>query len=165
MRILIPLLILTGTSLAGPEMIPESTETLVGQTAPSVELPLAEGGTFRLEDHRGHWVALAFWASWCSPCRAELPALVPWGEARPNLNVVAVNVDRDQADAYRFLERLGRVPPIAWDPEAHLLGVFGALAMPTTVLVDPHGTVRYIKRGYGDEHGFTELEEAMGGAR
>jgi len=115
MRFLFSILTLAGAALADPEMIPETTETLVGQTSPAIELPLAEGGTFRLEDHRGHWVAMAFWASWCSPCRAELPALVPWDEARSDVEVVAVNVDREQADALRFLERLGRIPPVAWD--------------------------------------------------
>ena len=82
-------------------MIPEEDLSLVGRTAPQIEAPMMDGGTFDLESLRGNIVLLAFWASWCSPCRAELPALTRLQKERPELAIYAVNVDRAKPPAQR----------------------------------------------------------------
>lgn len=111
------------------------------------------GGEIDSEKLRGKVTLLAFWASWCGPCRRELPALVPlYKELGPQgFEIVAVNVDREEAAAMRFLG--GKLPPypVLLDPEAALLGRFDVVAMPTSILVGPDGRVVSRHEGYSEE--------------
>ena len=150
--------ILASLSLASPEMIPIEDADLKGRTAPSFSLPLFEGGLVELEKLRGKPVVLSFWASWCGPCRFELPELSRIKPLYPNVQFLAVNVDRDKKSAQRFLSKVNFSLPIAWDNEALTLGEYGVISMPTMVLIDEKGTVQYVKVGYSREKKLVELE-------
>jgi thiol-disulfide isomerase/thioredoxin len=156
-------LLLTQLALAAPEMIPEEDSNLVGRTAPEVEAPFLDGGSFTLSEQRGKPVILAFWASWCGPCRLELPALDALQKQRDDIAIFAVNVDREQAKAKAFLKQVPIDLPVVWDNQALALGAYQVLSMPTIFLVDKEGTLKLIKVGYSRERKLAELEAVLEG--
>ena len=126
---------------------------LTGEPAPDVTLTLLDGGSLRLADLRGDVVVLNFWASWCAPCREEMPELQTfWEEAQRNgekttIVGVGVRTDVDQ-DARDFVEAGGFTYPIGRDTDTDQPGIgpieaaFGVpSAYPSTVLIGPDGTV------------------------
>jgi thiol-disulfide isomerase/thioredoxin len=147
--------------MATPEMIPAEAMEDVGHLASDFEAPLRDGGTFKLSEHHGRTVVLSFWASWCGPCRQELPDLSKWAKTHPNVEVVAVNVDRDRTDAEKFLSAVDIELPVAFDSESIALGEYGVVSMPTMFVVDPKGTLVFKHTGYSKENGFKELEGAL----
>jgi thiol-disulfide isomerase/thioredoxin len=151
---------------AAPEMIPadvfDAAKNGARSTPGDVTIPMHDGTTFHLADAKGQWVIVAFWASWCGPCRHELPALATWSKANPDVRVVAVSVDRAQADADKFLSSVHFDLPVGYDPDAKQLGHYGVSSMPTMFLFDKTGKMSWSHTGYSEEHGFDELEAALG---
>jgi cytochrome c biogenesis protein CcmG/thiol:disulfide interchange protein DsbE len=99
---------------------------------------------------RGKVVYLDFWASWCAPCRESFPWMNRLEEqfAREGLVVIAVNVDRDRAEAERFLRAHPADFRIVFDPDGLLPDKFGVRGMPTSVLIDRQGEVRLRHEGF-----------------
>lgn len=149
----------------GPKMIPADAVDLLGRTAPEFELTDLDGAPFKLSDQRGKKVVLSFWASWCAPCRAELPALDALQKERSDIAVFAVNVDRDPQLARRFLAQVPIDLPIVWDPDSLALGQYEVLSMPTMFYIDANGTVKFRKTGFSQENGLRELIDALDGKR
>jgi peroxiredoxin len=126
---------------------------LTGEPAPDVTLTLLDGDSLRLADLRGDVVVLNFWASWCTPCREEMPELQTyWDETQRNgekttIVGVGVRTDVDQ-DARDFVAAGNFTYPIGRDTETDRPGIgpietaFGVpSAYPSTVLIAPNGTV------------------------
>jgi len=120
-----------------------------GQPAPGFDLPLLDGGaTVSLAGLRGRVVLLNFWATWCGPCEAEMPAMQRLHAqlAGPDFELVAVSVDtkREDVDAYRT--RLGLHFPIALDPEKRIAEAYQSHRYPESYLIDRDGRIlqRYI---------------------
>ncbi|HMV69178.1 MAG TPA: TlpA disulfide reductase family protein [Myxococcota bacterium] len=147
----------------GPEMIPLEALDQMNKPAPEFELDTLAGGKFKLADHRGKPVVLSFWASWCGPCRQELPALSELQKQRSDVEIIAVNVDRDPKLAQRFLASVKVELPIVWDPDAIALGQYEVLSMPTMFLLDKGLVMRFRKTGFSAERGLTELIAALDG--
>ena len=123
----------------------------LGFLAPDFTLPALDGGQVALRDLRGQVVVLNFWASWCPPCRAEMPALahVAQDYAPKGVTVLAVHAtasDSPQA-ARRFLEELGITLPVALDTEGQVVQTYRIGAFPTTFFVDTQGVIRDIVVG------------------
>jgi thiol-disulfide isomerase/thioredoxin len=153
---------------AAPEMIPEDTWAAIRGAEPataSLEIPLDKGGTFRMAEQKGKKVLLSFWASWCTPCRKELPALSTWAKAHPDVVILAVNVDRTRDQAQKFLDSVHFDLPVAFDPDAGHLGAYGVTSMPTMFLFDGRGELVWRHSGYGEAKGFSELDTALAGAK
>jgi len=150
---------------AAPELIPEEDADLVGRTAPSFEAVTLDGDPFDLEAVRGKPVVLAFWASWCGPCRLELPALSKLQAERDDIAIYAVNVDRDRRKADAFLRKIEVDLPVVWDNQSVAMGQYDVLSMPTMFLLDAQGTVKLRKVGYSEQKGLTELLTALEGLR
>jgi thiol-disulfide isomerase/thioredoxin len=136
----------------------------VGEAAPDFTLPDGRGRPVSLADLRGRVVCVDFWASWCPPCRAVLPALddIARRLGRGSLEIVAVSIDQERASADRFLA--ARVPApavrIAYDPAGSLLARFGAAGMPALYVIDRRGVVRAVEISF-DVSRLREVERQL----
>ncbi len=129
------------------------TGTKVGESPPNFELPVLSGGSGRLAlaDLRGKVVVLTFWASWCGPCRMEVPALEkPWKELRDtNATIVGVSIDDDEAAANSFLKLFPVTYPMLLDAGGRTVAdAWGVSSIPATVVLDKQGVVRKRHLGY-----------------
>ena len=122
---------------------PEVTGALLGKT----------GETLKLSALRGQVVYVDFWASWCVPCRLSMPALDALfrKHGARGFVVVGVNKDATQADALRFLQRVGVGFALVSDPQDAAARAFEVKAMPSGYLVDRRGVVRHVHRGFTSE--------------
>lgn len=108
---------------------------------PTVELARPNGAVFSSSELRGRPVLLHFWATWCPPCREELPGLLRLARSQPGLRVVAVTVDDDWAVVGRFFD--GNVPSeVVRDPSGVLVKQYGVRGLPDTYLLDRGGAAR-----------------------
>jgi len=135
------------------------------QPAPAFTLASRAGGQVSLADLKGQVVMINFWASWCGPCRQEFPALDQiYAKYKPmGFTLVAINVESEKSDAEKFLSGTPASFPILFDPDNAVSGRYGVSAMPTTVLVDRQGRVRWLHRAYkpGDEAEYIEQIRAV----
>ena len=133
--------------------------------APAFELQTRAGGSIGLDELRGQVVMINFWASWCGPCRQEFPILDQmYRRYKPmGFTLLAVNVESDRADAERFLAGTPVSFPVAWDVDNRVSGAYGVSAMPTTLIVDRKGRVRWVHLAYkpGDEDEYLNQVRAM----
>lgn len=132
-----------------PPVVALSPSTLIGSPAPDFELPTLGAQAFRLSDQRGKWVVLNFWATWCAPCRHEMPVLQalhasPSEAARALGSVVVIAVNRDESAAavQAFLADLSLSLPVALDKGGRVSNRYGILSLPITYFIDPEGIVR-----------------------
>ena len=123
--------------------------------APSFALPSRSGDTVSLAQLKGKVVMLNFWASWCGPCRQEMPLLEQMHKRYSALGftLVGVNVDANSKDAEDWLSKTPVSFPVLFDRESKVSKMYDVSAMPSTVFIDRQGNVRYLHRGYkaGDE--------------
>ena len=123
---------------------------LEGQAAPDFALKSASGENLRLSEYRGDVVMINFWATWCGPCRQEMPLLDELYDRyqRVGFSLLGVNIDDDSRRARQMIEELGVDFPVLFDARKEVSRLYEVEAMPVTVLVDRGGTVRYIHHGY-----------------
>jgi peroxiredoxin len=123
--------------------------------APGFNLPTQTGGTVSLDKLRGQVVMINFWASWCGPCRQEMPLLEAMYQkySRLGFTLVGVNVDENSADAERFLAKVPVSFPVAFDRKSEVSKMYDVQAMPSSIFIDRKGNVRHLHAGYkpGDE--------------
>lgn len=111
-----------------------------------------DGPNLRLQEQRGHVVMVNFWATWCAPCRKEMPHLNRLYEKYQPAGFVllGVNVDEDPRKAAGVAQKLGVKFPVLLDSNKAVGKSYDLSAMPSTVIIDRNGRVRYIHRGYLD---------------
>src|SRR5215207_2305132 len=127
--------------------------SLVGASAsmaPSFSLPSRAGDNVSLAQLKGKVVMLNFWASWCGPCRQEMPLLEQMHKRYSALGftLVGVNVDANSKDAEDWLSKTPVSFPVLFDRESKVSKMYDVSAMPSTVFIDRQGNVRYLHRGY-----------------
>jgi len=112
-------------------------------------LALADGGSFRLSDHRGKMVLINFWATWCPPCREEMPALERLYRQHKDhgLVLVAVSLDADPKVVPPYLRASKLTFPVALDPKAEVANSYGVRALPSSFVVDRQGTMTALALG------------------
>ena len=122
----------------------------VSGVAPNFELQSRSGDKVSVAQHKGEVVMINFWASWCGPCRQEMPHLEALYQRYGSLGftLLGVNVDDDPKRAEAWLKDTPVSFPILFDPENDVTKLYDVVAMPSTVLVDRAGNVRFIHHGY-----------------
>jgi peroxiredoxin len=133
---------------------------IVGQPAPDFALRSMQGPSMRLSEHLGEVVIINFWATWCGPCRQEMPLLDElYGKyQRAGLVMLSVNIDENAEPAIEMARTLKISYPVLFDTRKAVSRAYDVSAMPVTVLVDREGVVRYVSEGYkpGYEKRYTE---------
>ena len=122
----------------------------VDTQAANFTLKSNSGKNLRLSEMRGEVVLINFWASWCGPCRQEMPELEALYQEYQSLcfTILGINVDKDRAMADKVLNSTTLSFPILFDSDNAVTELYKVDAMPTTVIVDRNGNVRFIHRGY-----------------
>ena len=138
--------------------------------APLFTLERLDGkGDLALESLRGKTVVLNFWASWCGPCRDELPLLQQGSERGESRNVVFVGIDIDdlRSDARSFLERYGVTYTNVYDGKSSTVGRYGVTGVPETYFLDAAGKIRYRIAGPVEEAADVDrgIEQARRGSQ
>lgn len=101
-----------------------------------------DGATLRLSDLRGRWVLVNFWATWCAPCREEMPYLDRLAaDHADHLSVLAVNMRESEESVRAFAEELSLQLPILLEPDDATLLAYYVRGLPMSVLIDPDGNV------------------------
>ncbi len=122
-----------------------------GELAPDFEVSTVEGERVRLSDFRGKAVFLNFWASWCGPCRAEMPDIQALlnQHSKDGLVVLAVNNGESFGPANGFVEELELdLTAIGLDPGRDVIGKYGIVSMPTSIFIDADGVITEHHRGF-----------------
>ena len=129
--------------------------------APDFTLKSQSGENLKLSEQQGEVVMINFWASWCGPCRQEMPLLEALYQEYKDLGftIFGVNVEEDPSKAKDLLKDVSVSFPILFDTENEVSQLYGLVAMPSTVLVDRDGKQRYFHAGYrpGDEAEYDKL--------
>jgi len=109
--------------------------------APDFELPGEDGKSYRLSDYRGRVVVLNFWATWCPPCREEMPSMERARKALTNDGVVllAVNVGEDADTIFSFTATYPVEFPLLLDRHEKVIKQYPVIGLPTTFVIDPDG--------------------------
>jgi len=126
-----------------------------GGPASDFTLKSNQGKNIRLSDLRGQVVMLNFWASWCGPCRQEMPLLekIHKKYSAAGFTLLGVNVEADPKEAEHLLKEVTVSFPILYDTTSKVSEAYKVDAMPTSVMIDCDGNISYLHRGYkpGDE--------------
>lgn len=121
-----------------------------GAAAPDFTLKSDGGANLKLSELRGEVVMINFWATWCAPCREEMPLLNQLYEQyrKVGFTLLAVNIDDEPAKARAMARKLGVGFPVLFDTDKRVSRLYDVAAMPSTLLIDRDGRVRYVHRGY-----------------
>ena len=149
--------VLTGLALTALAATSLASSNLAGQPAPDFALRSSTGENLRLSEYRGDVVMINFWATWCGPCRQEMPLLDDLYNRyqRVGFNLLGVNIDDDSSRAMDMMAELGVNFPVLFDERKEVSRMYDVDAMPVTILVDREGNVRYVHQGY--KPGYEEL--------
>ena len=157
LRVLLGIALATGASLAVPAVAPAAP-------APDFTLRTMGGPNLRLQEQRGQVVLVNFWATWCGPCRQEIPHLNKlYDKYRASgFVLLGVNIDEDAKLASDLATKLGVKFPVLLDTDKKVSRLYDMSAMPATVVIDRDGRVRYVHRGYRDGYEQTYDQQIRG---
>ncbi len=142
----------SGGILGETEGLPEP-----GETAPDFALPDLAGETVRLSDLRGRPVVLNFWATWCAPCRIEMPMLEQAAaDGGDDLAVLVINQGETAEQVGAFFDDVGLSLPALLDSDGEVGRAYGAVYLPSTFIIGPDGIVSAV------HHGILSREELDG---
>ncbi len=137
----------------------------VSGSAPNFTLKNLSGENLKLSEFRGNVVLINFWASWCGPCLQEMPLLNAIHKKYELLGftVLGINVDEKSDKARAFLDDRGIDFPILLDDKNQVSKLYDLVAMPTTVVVDRDGKMRFLHKGYkpGDEAQYHKMVKEL----
>ena len=139
------------------EFLPTEGGLALGEMAPDFQLTTLDGEEVQLSDYRGKKVVLNFWATWCPPCRAEMPHMQTYYEEQAdeeNVAILAVNLtteDKGLAQIEDFIEEFGLEFPIPMDEKGDVGSTYQAVSIPTSYMIDTGGRIQNKVVGPMDE--------------
>lgn len=138
---------------------------LMNEPAPDFTLKAKSGENVRLQELSGDVVLVNFWASWCGPCRKEMPLLQKLQDKYKDMGftVLGINVEEQNDAAKNFIDEVGVSFPILLDETNQVSKLYQVEAMPTTVIIDRKGNKRYVHYGFqsGDEAIYKKVVKAL----
>jgi len=154
---------LAGALLAASAAVP-AADTASGP-APDFTLGSRAGKPLSLADYKGKVVMLNFWASWCVPCKQEMPLLdtIYKKYGKMGFTLIGVNVEPDSKAANAVLEKIPVSFPVVYDTDSKVSQLYQVSGMPSTVIIDRKGQMRMLHRGYkpGDENEYLDSIRAL----
>lgn len=122
----------------------ESSAPEIGKPAPELALTTLNGAFLRLSDLRGKTILLNFWATWCGPCKQEMPLLVRTAQASADQGLVVVGIDVQESEAQvrSFVQQVGVTYPIAIDGDGSATAAYRVFGLPTSWVIDSAGVAR-----------------------
>ncbi len=142
-KIMLFVLILIFTPAVGDDLA-------VGEKAIDFTLKTFHGKKITLSKQKGKIILLDFWASWCAPCREELPLLdnLQNTYGKKGLRVLAVNIDNKPKNALKFMQEYSIKLFSLWDENKQVVEDYDVVTMPTSLIIDKEGIIRYIHSGF-----------------
>jgi len=140
------LLLWAHAATAQDSTLPKGVRTYEAGAAPTLHLQDIEGSSFSLQDDgAGGWVFVHFWASWCGPCRKEMPAIQRMAQQlkAERLQVVLINTAEDEDTIFSFLAAVAPEMNSLMDADGQATEAWQPRGLPATYLVDPQGLIRY----------------------
>jgi thiol-disulfide isomerase/thioredoxin len=140
------------TSVDGVQIVsPGEVGIKQGEQAPDFELPLLDGELVKLSDLKGQKVLINFWASWCGPCKKEMPELEQlYKEHGDEIKIIAINAtdsERNEQVVHDYIAENGYTFPVALDKDMSVTdGMYRVISIPTSYFIDTQGTIqtRYV---------------------
>lgn len=141
----------TGQQINNSEEVEETNKVGIrkGELAPDFELTTLDGETVKLSDYKGKRVMLNFWATWCPPCRAEMPDMEKF-QKNKDIQVLAVNLTETESNpnkVQKFIDELSLTLTIPLDNESAVSNEYQVMAYPTTYMIDSNGQIQFVTMG------------------
>ncbi len=150
-QLLILVLMLGASHVWAVPPVPLEADELIGSEAPDFTLPDLDGAEVSLKQFRGKVILLNFWATWCPPCKAEMPSMNKLNQMFKDkgLVVIAISSDRSKKQVKRFLKKTPVSFTILYDPKNKISNIYKVFALPTSLVIDRDGTiVKKVLGGY-----------------
>lgn len=163
-RMLIVALLVVAAALVSSAVIANLS---AGTKAPNFTLPTLDGKTFTLEScfkQPGKVVVLDIWATWCPPCRAEIPFIIKMQKkyAGKGVTIVGVAIDEQKAVVSAFVKKTGINYTICWDPNGKAIGgKYQVRGIPATYVIDKKGVIRFVHSGFGGEADMAKMDREI----
>jgi cytochrome c biogenesis protein CcmG/thiol:disulfide interchange protein DsbE len=163
------LIVLIGTAGGWFGRISDTAPALgpqVSNEAPNFSLNALSGEKIQLAELKGTPILINFWATWCGPCRLEMPLLAQYQNRYPHkLRILAVNAGESEVEVRAFLEELGASPEILLDPQESVTDLYRVNAFPTSLFLDSEGIIRSMHVGILNEDQLVGYLERIGVAQ
>lgn len=147
-RLIVVLLAVAALALGAYRLMEQPSATpVIGRPAPGFQLAALDGRPVSLGDFRGRPVIVNFWATWCEPCKQEMPALQAEAARQPDLVVLGIDNVESAVKVRPFVDQLGLRFPILLDQDGSVVERYQVTGLPTTFFIDRSGVLRGIYRG------------------
>ena len=149
MRIIVILLLFFSCQVQATESLPKGIIKLDGREAPLLVLTDLDGETWDIKNARGHWTFVHFWASWCGPCRKEMPRIQAIYKQfdKSELEIVVINTAESEDTVFSFMASIQMDINPLMDRDGLVTEQWQPRGLPSTFFVDPEGKLQYLALG------------------